>query len=117
MKEEDAPKLDRRGGKGKDKEPGDKANRLGLILSPLTEDEKQELKLKSGLKVEQNIGASRALQEGDVILSMVNKGVATDVRSVDQLNQLLSKAETGSSVTFQIRRGESTAFLSMRVAE
>ena len=117
MKEEEAPKLDRRGGKGKDKEPGDKANRLGLLLSPLTEDEKKELKLKSGLKVEQNTGVSRALQEGDVILSMVNKGVATDVRTVDQLNQLLSKVETGSSVTFQIRRGESTAFLSMRVGE
>ena len=117
MKEDEGPKTDRRGSKGKDKEPGDKANRLGLILSPLTEDEKKELKLKSGLKVEQNLGSARNLQEGDVILSLVNKGAITDVRSVDQLNQLLAKAETGSTVTFQIRRGDSTAFLSMRVGE
>ena len=52
-----------------------------------------------------------------MILSLVNKGAITDVRSVDQLNQLLTKAETGSTVTFQIRRGDSTAFLSMRVGE
>ena len=81
------------------------------------EEEKKDLKLRSGLKIEQNTGTSRALQEGDVILSMINKGVTTDLRTVDQLNQLLAKAETGSSVTFQIRRGDSTAFLSMRVGE
>ena len=115
---EDEPKVDtRKGGNRKDKEPGDKANRLGLILSPLTEDEKKDLKVRSGLKVEQNVGSSRGLQEGDVILSIVIRGTATELRSVDQLNQLIAKAETGSSVTFQIRRGESTAFLSMRVGE
>jgi len=30
---------------------------------------------------------------------------------------LLTRLETGSTVTLQIRRGESTAFLSMKVAE
>ena len=115
---EDEPKADpRRSSNKKDKEPGDKANRLGLILSPLTEDEKRDLKVRSGLKIEQNLGTTRALQEGDVLLSLVNRGVVTELRSVEQLNQLLAKAETGSSVTFQIRRGESTAFLSMRVGE
>ena len=115
---EDEPKVDTRKGNKKDKEPGDKANRLGLILSPLTEDEKKELKLRNGLKVEQNVGSSRGgLQEGDVILSMVTRGAVMELRTVDQLNQLLAKIETGSSVTFQIRRGESTAFLSMRVGE
>ena len=35
----------------RDKEPADKANRLGLIVAPLSEDDKKELKLKGGLKV------------------------------------------------------------------
>ncbi len=118
MKEDDQPKADRRGsrGKDKDKEP-DKANRLGLIVAPLSEDDKKELKLKGGLRIEQNVGSARNLQEGDVILAVVNKGTITELKSVDQLNQLLAKAETGSTVTLQIRRGENTAFLSMRIAE
>ena len=118
MKEDDQPKADRRGsrGKDKDKEP-DKANRLGLIVAPLSEDDKKELKLKGGLRIEQNVGSARNLQEGDVILAVVNKGAITELKSVDQLNQLLAKAETGSTVTLQIRRGENTAFLSMRIAE
>ena len=118
VEEDDQPKADRRGsrGKDKDKEP-DKANRLGLIVAPLSEDDKKELKLKGGLRIEQNVGSARNLQEGDVILAVVNKGTITELKSVDQLNQLLAKAETGSTVTLQIRRGENTAFLSMRIAE
>ena len=116
MKEDDAPKTDRRGSRGKDKEP-DKANRLGLIVAPLSEADKKELKLKSGLKIEQNVGSSRNLQEGDVILAVVNKGTITELATVDQFNQLLAKAEVGTTLTLQIRRGENTAFLSMRVAE
>ena len=114
---EDEPKADRRTGQRRDREPGDKANRLGLVLSPLTAEERKELRVNHGLKVEQNLGTARALQEGDVLLSVVSRGTVTELRTVDQLNQLLSKVETGSSVTFQIRRGESTAFLSMRVGE
>jgi serine protease Do len=117
MKDDDQPRSDRRDNRGKDKEPADKANRLGLIVAPLSEDDKKELKLKSGLKVEQSVGSSRNLQEGDVILALVNKGTVTELKSVDQFNQLLAKIETGSNVTLQIRRGESTAFLSMRVSE
>ncbi len=94
MKEEDAPKTDRRGSRGKDKEPAEKANRLGLIVSPL-----------------------RLLQEGDVILALVVQGNVTEVKTVDQLNQLLAKIETGTTVTLQIKRGDSTAFLSARVNE
>jgi serine protease Do len=117
MKEDDQPRADRRGSKGKDKEQSDKVNRLGLVVVPLSEDEKKDLKLKGGLKVEHNLSSSRSLQEGDVILALVNKGTVTELRSVDQLNQLLAKVETGSNVTVQIRRGENTAFISMRISE
>ena len=117
MKEDDAPKGDRKNQKGKDKEPADKANRLGLVVTPLTEEEKKELKIKGGLKIEQIVSSTRNLQEGDVILAIVNKGAITEVTSVAQLNQLLSRLETGSNVTLQIRRGENTAFLSARVGE
>ena len=117
MKEDDAPKSDRRNQKGKDKEPAEKANRLGLVVAPLTDDEKKELKIKGGLKIEQIVSSTRNLQEGDVILAIVNKGNITEVTSVSQFNQLLSRLETGTNVTLQIRRGENTAFLSARVGE
>jgi serine protease Do len=117
MKDDDQPKAAGRGKSGKDKEPADKANRLGLIVSPVSEEDKKELKIKGGLKIDQNVGSARNLQEGDVILALVNKGTVTELKSVDQFNQLLAKIETGSNVTLQIRRGESTAFLSMRVNE
>jgi serine protease Do len=116
MKDDDAPKGGRsKGGSGKDKEPADKANRLGLVVTPLTDDEKKELKVKSGLKIEQIQSSTRNLQEGDVILALVNKGAITELTSVAQFNQLLSKIEPGSNVTLQIRRGENMAFLSARV--
>jgi len=117
MKEDDAPKGDRRNQKGKDKEPADKANRLGLVVTPLTEDEKKELRVKGGLKIEQIVSSTRNLQEGDVILAIVNRGSISEVTSVAHFNQLLSRLETGSNVTLQIRRGENTAFLSARVGE
>ncbi|MEO8132525.1 MAG: DegQ family serine endoprotease [Betaproteobacteria bacterium] len=116
-KDDDQPKADRRGSKGgKDKEP-EKANRLGLIVAPLTDDEKKEQKLKGGLKIEQVTGSSRNLQEGDVILAFVNKGVISEVSSVQAFNQVLSKLDSGSNVTLQIKRGDSTAFITMRVGE
>jgi serine protease Do len=117
MKEDEAPKGSRSRGAGKDKEPADKANRLGLIVTPLTDDEKKELKVKSGLKIEQIQSSTRNLQEGDVILAIVNKGAITEVTSVAQFNQLLAKIDAGSNVTLQIRRGENMAFLSARVNE
>jgi serine protease Do len=114
MKDEDQPKSDRRG--RKDKEP-EKANRLGLIVSPLSDEDKKELKVKGGLKVDQVTGASRAVQEGDVILALVNRGVITEIRSVEQFNQALAKLESGSNVTLQIRRGDNTAFVTVKVGE
>jgi len=116
MKDDDQPKIGTKG-KGKDKEPADKANRLGLIVAPLTDDDKKELKVKSGLKVEQNVTGPRSLQEGDVLLAVVSKGVVTELKSAEQLNQLLSKVDAGSNVTLQIRRGDSTAFVSVKVGD
>jgi len=118
MKDDEAPaKGDRRSGsKGKDKEP-DKANRLGLVVTPLTDEEKKELKVRNGLKIEQIVSSTRSLQEGDVILAVVNKGAITEVTSVAQFNQLLAKMEVGGNVTLQIRRGDNTAFLSAKVSE
>ncbi|MEO7761917.1 MAG: Do family serine endopeptidase [Casimicrobiaceae bacterium] len=117
MKEDDAPKSGSRNSKGKDREPADKANRLGLIVSPLTDEEKKELKLKGGLKIDQIQSSTRSLQEGDVILALVIKGAITEVTSVAQFNQALAKLETGSNITLQIRRGENSAFLSAKVNE
>ena len=118
MKEDEAAtKGSRSRSATKDKEPADKANRLGLVVTPLTDDEKKELKLKHGLKIEQIQSSTRNLQEGDVILALVIKGAITELTTVAQFNQLLAKIDPGSNVTLQIRRGENMAFLSARVNE
>ena len=70
MKEEDQPKADRRGSRGKDKEPADKANRLGIVVIALsTEEEKKELKPEERPEDRADAPARRATcRKGDVIL-------------------------------------------------
>ena len=89
------------------------ANRLGLVLSELTAEQKRELKLEHGLVVEDvRNGASRAdLRPGDIILGLINKGVQSDLKSIDQFNKLLGQIDKSATVTLLVRRGESQTFI------
>jgi serine protease Do len=98
------------------KSPEQQANRLGLVLSELTADQKRDLKMSSGLLVEDVRGTtSRAdLRQGDIIVALISKGATTEVKTVDQFNKLLAQFEKGSNVTLLIRRGEMQTFVTIK---
>lgn len=92
------------------------ANRLGLVLGELTTEQKRELKMNSGLLIEDVRGASARteLRPGDIIIALISKGATTEVRTVDQFNKLLAQYEKGSNVTLLIRRGEMQTFITIK---
>ncbi len=110
--EEKAPlRLARRG-----KQAERTANRLGLVLSELTAEQKKELKLAAGLVVEEvrNGGRHGDLQAGDIILAMINKGTQTEVKSVEQFNKLLGAMDKVTTLTLLVRRGENQTFITLK---
>jgi serine protease Do len=93
-----------------------KPNRMGLVLSDLTDDQKKELDLKSGVLIEDMSGPVRGnVQPGDVILAVVSKGQTTDAKSAEQVNSLLSKLEKGASVTLRLKRGDQEFFATLKL--
>ena len=91
-------------------------NRLGLIVSELTAEQRRELKMASGIVIEdvRGIGARSDLRAGDVIIALISRGATTEVRSVEQFNKLLSQFDKGSNVTLLIRRGEIQTFITIK---
>lgn len=91
-------------------------NRLGLVVSELSPEQKRELKMSSGLLIEdvRGIGARSDLRPGDVIIAVISKGATTEVKSVEQLNKLLNQFEKGSNVTLLVRRGEMQTFITIK---
>jgi len=113
MTDEKAPqRLTKRGGKA---EPGT-PNRLGLVLSELTAEQKKELKLSHGLVVEDvRNGASRGdIRPGDVLLALIHKGVQSELTSVEQFNGLLAKLDKSSTFTLLLRRGDAQVFVTLK---
>ncbi len=91
-------------------------NRMGLIVSDLTEEQKRELGVKNGVVVEEIPRGTRAnIQVGDVILEVVSQGVTTEIRSREQLERLLAKLDKNTSVTLKLRRGDNQFYSSLRV--
>jgi serine protease Do len=92
------------------------ANRLGLIVSELSGEQKRELKLNGGLLVEDLRGnASRSeLRPGDIILSLIARGETTEIRTVDQFNKLLGQFDKGANITLLVRRGELQTFVTIK---
>lgn len=102
---------------GKSAKPGEHApNRLGLVVSELTVEQKRELKVNGGLLVEDIRGnAARAdLRPGDVILSLISRGASTEIKSVDQFNKLLAQFDKAANVTLLVRRGEMQTFVTIK---
>ena len=106
LKEDEGARPVRRPPPGKDKEKA-KPNRIGLVLSDLSEEQKKELEIKNGVGVEEISGTARGdIQPGDVILALISRGTTIEAKSAEQLNAQIAKAEKGSSVTFLLKRGE-----------
>ncbi|PKO88495.1 MAG: protease Do [Betaproteobacteria bacterium HGW-Betaproteobacteria-12] len=96
--------------------PEQAANRLGLVVSELTAEQKRELKMNSGLLIEdvRSASARADLRPGDIVIAVISRGATTEVKTVDQFNKLLARFEKGSNVTLLIRRGEMQTFVTIR---
>jgi serine protease Do len=92
------------------------ANRLGLVLSELSPEQKREMKLSGGLLVEdiRGEGVRTELRPGDVILAFVHKGSSTEVKSVEQFNKALAQIDKAATVTLLVRRGETQTYLTIK---
>jgi len=77
---------------------------LGLTVTDLSEAQKQELKLKGGVRVEAAVeAAARAgLREGDVILALAN----VEVANIREFEAVLAKLDKGKTVNVLFRRGD-----------
>ncbi len=91
------------------------ANRLGLVLSELTDDQRKELKITSGVVVDEVRGATRGdLRKGDIILALIHKGNNTEAKSVAQFNKALNAIDKGATITLHVRRGENQSFITIK---
>jgi serine protease Do len=90
------------------------ANRLGIVVTELSAEQKKGLSLPSGLVVTDVRPDSKAdVRKGDVLLTLVHKGQHTELKSVEQFNKLLAGLDKNAVITLQLRRGEATAFVTI----
>ena len=100
---------------GKSAEP-QAANRLGLVLTVPTAEQKRALGIQHGLIVEEvrNGGTRTDLRSGDIILSLIIKGVQTEIKSLPQFNDLLLGVDKSATITLLVRRGDSQTFITIK---
>ena len=81
--------------------------RLGVVVRPLTPEEKRSGELASGVVVEDVAGAAAkaGVRSGDVIVSVNN----TPVKSVEQLKELVAKS--GKTVALLVQRDDARIFI------
>jgi serine protease Do len=90
------------------------ANRLGLVVSELTAEQKKDMRLTYGLLVSDVRADARAdVRRGDVILKVVHNGQHTELKSTEQFTKLLAGLDKNAVITLQVRRGENTAFVTV----
>jgi serine protease Do len=92
------------------------ANRLGLIVSELSAEQRRQLGISSGLIVDdvRGIAARATLRPGDILLALINKGISTEIKSVEQFNKLLSQFGKGANVTLLVRREDVQTFVTLK---
>jgi serine protease Do len=90
------------------------ANRLGIVVTELSAEQKKALGLASGLIVTDVRPDSKAdVRKGDVLLTVVHKGQHTELKSPEQFNRMLNGLDKSAVITLQVRRGESVAFVTV----
>jgi serine protease Do len=101
-------------GRGEQK-PAVAANRLGLVVSDLSEDKKKDGRVTAGVQVDEVRGAPRAdIRVGDVITAVMAKGQTTELKNAAQFNKLLADTDKATTLTLRIKRGESNVFATVR---
>ncbi|MDE2117724.1 MAG: DegQ family serine endoprotease [Betaproteobacteria bacterium] len=95
---------------------GESVARLGLVLSELNAEQKNELDVKGGLLVEDVKGTAAAragLHRGDVILAIGN----VEVSSLEQFNEALKQIPKGRNVALLVRRDEGVYYIALKLGE
>jgi serine protease Do len=102
-----------RPGRKENAKPGNMVTRLGLMLSELTAEQRRELKIAGGLLVEdvQGPALKAGIRRGDILMAVNNQ----DVKSLDQLNQVLGQLEKARSVALLIKRGDGALYVPLRL--
>ncbi|GAB2181598.1 DegQ family serine endoprotease [Denitratisoma sp. agr-D3] len=88
-------------------------NRLGLLLSDLTPEQRKQLG-SNGVLVEEVRNGRVDLRPGDVILALIDRGIQTEIKSVDQFSALVAKLDKSASVTLLVRRGDNQTFITLK---
>ena len=85
---------------------------LGLAVADLTDAQRRELKIKSGVRVEaaEGVAARAGVRQGDVLLSLDN----TEITSAKQFETLVAKIAKSKSVAVLVRRADTVSFLIIR---
>ena len=87
--------------------------RLGIGVVELSEEQKKQLQIESGLLIDEVRGASvrSELQRGDIILALGN----TPIVSIEQLNAVLKTIAKGRNVALLVRRGETASYIAIKL--
>ncbi len=90
------------------------AQSLGLAVAELSEAQKNELKIKGGVRVESatEAAARAGLREGDVLVAIGN----TEVANVREFEAALASADRSKPLPVLVRRGESATYVLIRPA-
>ncbi|HQT27384.1 MAG TPA: PDZ domain-containing protein, partial [Burkholderiales bacterium] len=91
-----------------------KSDRLGLYLSELTPEQKNQVQSDHGLVVtgvDDGPAAQVGIMRGDVILSLNDENIGT----VHQFEKLLSKIPKGKDIALLVWRGGNSIFITMKV--
>ena len=96
------------------KAPVAKIAHLGLSLSDLSEAQKKEARVRSGVRVDAAVdAAARAgIREGDLILAVAN----TEVSTVQVFESLMARIDKSRPVSVLIRRGDGAQYVLIRPA-
>ncbi|MBE0620573.1 MAG: DegQ family serine endoprotease [Burkholderiales bacterium] len=91
------------------------ANRLGLVLSDLSDEQRKELKTTSGVLVDEVRDFPRGdVRKGDIILALIHKGINTEAKTVVQFNKALDAIDKTVTITLHVRRGENQSFVTIK---
>ena len=90
------------------------AQKLGLVVSSLSDAQRQKLKIKGGVRVDAatDAAARAGLREGDVILSVAN----TEVSSLKDFETAIGQADKAKAINVRYRRGEWEQYALIRPA-
>ncbi len=109
---QDDPRVARGGGRGQ-KPPAAAPAVYGMALLELTDVQRKEFKVESGVLVGEVQGAAAraGMRRGDIILAVNNQ----DVKTVEQFNQMMGQFEKGRIVAMLVRRGGNSLYVPFRL--